>query len=67
MSSSPCHTDTSDHSQVRERVADRLGFLFAKRWIRKKQPLELRGEETRSRPRREAEKRESSKGDENTT
>ena len=45
MSTNPYSTDPSNCSEVRQRIADRLGFLLAKRWIRLQQDQEIGGEE----------------------
>ena len=45
MSTNACSIDASIRSEVRQRIADRLGFLLAKRWIRLHQDLESGGEE----------------------
>jgi hypothetical protein len=49
MSEDLNNTSVDTSSEVRQRLADRLGFLLAKRWIRTQQQSELMHAENQSR------------------
>ena len=67
MSTNVCSTDASIRSEVRQRIADRLGFLLAKRWIRLHQDLEMGGEENSAQHCRETGEAEPPRSDSNAT